>query len=57
MLSPYRFRIVTSDSIGAYTVVPATDQTEALTWLQSRLTRWENALPLHGPSVSIRCFE
>jgi hypothetical protein len=57
MLSPYRFRIVTSDSIGAYTVVPATDQTEALTWLQSRLTRWENALPLHGPSVSIRWFE
>ena len=56
-LTAYRFRITTSDSVGAYTVVPATSQADALASLQGQLTRWETALPLHGPSVSPRWFD
>jgi hypothetical protein len=56
-LTAYRFRIATSDSVGAYTVVPAASQADALASLQGQLTRWETALPLHGPSVSPRWFD
>jgi hypothetical protein len=56
-LSQFRFRIVTTDSVGAYTVSRAASQADALATLQSQLTRWETALPLHGPSVSPRWFD
>ena len=56
-LPSFRFRLVTSDSVGAYTLVPAACQADALATLQGQLTRWETALPLHGPSVSPRWFD
>jgi len=56
-LSQFRFRIVTSDSVGAYTTAHAACQADALASLQGKLTRWETALPLHGPSVSLRWFD
>jgi hypothetical protein len=56
-LSQFRFRIVTSDSVGAYTVSCAASQADALATLRSQLCRWEAALPLHGPSVSPRWFD
>jgi hypothetical protein len=56
-LSAFRFRIVTTDSVGAYTVSHAASQAVALATLQSQLCRWETALPLHGPSVSLRWFD
>ena len=56
-LSQFRFRIVTSDSVGAYTVSRAASQADALATLQSQLCRLETALPLHGPSVSPRWFD
>jgi hypothetical protein len=56
-LTAYRFRIVTTDSVGAYTVSRAASQADALASLQGQLTRWETALPLHGPSVSLRWFD
>jgi hypothetical protein len=46
----YRFRILTSDSVGAYTLVRASSQSEALTALLQQLAPWETAAPLHGPS-------
>jgi hypothetical protein len=52
----FRFRLVTSDSVGAYTVAHAASQAEALADLQRRLAPWETALPLHGPSQSLRWF-
>ena len=56
-LTAYRFRIVTSNSVGAYTTAHAACQADALASLQGQLTRWETALPLHGPSVSLRWFD
>lgn len=56
-LTAYRFRIVTSGSVGAYTVALAASQADALASLQGQLCRWETALPLHGPSVSPRWFD
>jgi hypothetical protein len=56
-LTAYRFRIVTTDSVGAYTVSRAASQADALASLRGQLTRWETALPLHGPSVSPRWFD
>ena len=56
-LTAYRFRIVTTDSVGAYTVSRAASQADALATLHSQLCRWETALPLHGPSVSLRWFD
>ena len=56
-LESFRFRIVTSDSVGAYTTARAASQAEALASLQRQLCRWETALPLHGPSVSPRWFD
>ena len=56
-LSQFRFRIITSASVGAYTVSCAASQADALASLQGQLTRWESALPLHGPSVSPRWFD
>ena len=56
-LSQFRFRIITSDSVGAYTTAHAACQADALASLQGQLTRWETALPLHGPSVSPRWFD
>ena len=56
-LTAYRFRIVTSNSVGAYTTAHAACQAAALAILQGQLARWETALPLHGPSVSIRWFD
>ena len=53
-LSSYRFRLCTKDSIGAYTVVKSSDQATALADLLKQLMPWEHALPLHGPSRSIR---
>jgi hypothetical protein len=56
-LSQFRFRIVTTDSVGAYTTAHAACQADALASLQGQLTRWETALPLQGPSVSPRWFD
>ena len=56
-LPAYRFGIVTSDSVGAYTTAYATSQVEAQATLQGQLQRWQTALPLHGPSVSPRWFD
>jgi hypothetical protein len=56
-LTAYRFRVVTSDSVGAYTTAHAASQADALATLHSQLCRWETALPLHGPSVSPRWFD
>ena len=56
-LTAYRFRIVTTNSVGAYTTAHAACQADALASLQGQLTRWETALPLHGPSVSLRWFD
>jgi hypothetical protein len=56
-LSQFRFRIVTSTSVGAYTTAHAACQADALASLLGQLTRWETALPLHGPSVSPRWFD
>ena len=55
-LSAFRFRILTRDSVGAYTLVRAASQGEALADLQRQLAPWETAAPLHGPSVSPRWF-
>jgi hypothetical protein len=55
-LSAFRFRLVTSNSVGAYTVAHAASQAEALADLKRRLAPWETALPLHGPSQSLRWF-
>ena len=55
-LTSYRFRIVTSDSVGAYTVVHAVSQADALADLKRQLAPWETALPLHGPSQSLYWF-
>ena len=55
-LSAFRFRLVTSDSVGAYTVAHAASQAEALADLTRQLAPWETALPLHGPSQSLRWF-
>lgn len=52
----YRFRLYTSDSIGAYTVMHAACQAEALADLQKQLAPWEKAAPLHGPSKSPQWF-
>jgi hypothetical protein len=43
-LSQFRFRIVTTDSVGAYTTAHAACQADALASLQGQLTRWETAL-------------
>ena len=56
-LSPFRFRILTSDSVGAYTLVRATSQGEALAALTRQLCRWETAAPLHGPSRCPQWFD
>lgn len=56
-LPSFRFRILTRDSVGAYTLVRATSQSEALTALQQQLTPWETAAPLHGPSVCVGWFD
>ena len=56
-LPSFRFRIITSDSVGAYTLVRAACQADALASLQGQLCRWETAFPLHGPSVCPRWFD
>lgn len=53
----YRFRVYTSDSIGAYTVVYAASQDEAVEDLCRQLAPWEQVAPLHGPSKSVRWFD
>ncbi len=53
----YRFRLYTTDSLGAYTVAHAASQTEALTDLQRQLAPWEHVAPLHGPSRSAQWFD
>lgn len=55
-LPTFRFRTYTRDSIGAYTVVRAASQADALADLQQRLAPWEFAAPLHGPSRSLQWF-
>ena len=56
-LPSFRFRILTCDSVGAYTLVRATSQSEALAYLTRQLCPWETAAPLHGPSVCVRWFD
>lgn len=46
----FRFRLLTSDFVGAYTTVKATSQAAALTALRKQLAPWETAVALHGPS-------
>ena len=55
-LTPFRFRLLTKDSIGAYTSVRANSQAEAVADLTKQLAPWEFALPLHGPSRSLQSF-
>lgn len=52
----YRFRLYTSDSIGAYTCVHAASQAEAIADLNEQLAPWEKAAPLHGPSQTPQWF-
>jgi len=54
--TPFRFRLYTAESVGAYTNVHATCQAEALAELQRQLARWESAAPLHGPSQTPQWF-
>lgn len=49
-LPTFRFRTFTRDSVGAYAVVRASSQAEALADLCRQLAPWESAAPLHGPS-------
>ena len=55
-LPTFRFRTYTREAIGAYTVVRAASQAEALADLQRQLAPWEFAAPLHGPSRSLQWF-
>jgi hypothetical protein len=57
MITAYRFRLYTTNSIGAYTVAHAVTQAEALTDLQRQLAPWEKVAPLHGPSRSPQWFD
>lgn len=52
----FRFRLFTSDSVGAYTTVLANSQASALASLKKQLAPWESAAPLHGPSFSLQWF-
>ena len=52
----FRFRLFTSESIGAYTCVQAACQADALAELNRQLARWEFAAPLHGPSQTPQWF-
>lgn len=62
MLPSFRFRILRIDSVtqvaavGAYTLVRASSQTEALTALLQQLPPWETAAPLHGPNTCAQWF-
>ena len=56
-LPSFRFRLLTRDSVGAYTLVRATSQSEALADLTRQLCRWETAAPLHGPSRCPQWFD
>ena len=56
-LPSFRFRTYTRESIGAYTLVRAASQAEALADLQQQLAPWEVAAPLHGPSRSLQWFD
>jgi len=53
----FRFRLFTTESIGAYTCVLAASQAEAAELLQIMLAPWESAAPLHGPSRSAQWFD
>ena len=53
----FRFRLFTTESVGAYTCVHAATQADALAQLQQQLARWESAAPLHGPSRSAQWFD
>ncbi len=53
----FRFRLFTTESVGAYTCVHAATQADALAELQQQLARWEFAAPLHGPSRSAQWFD
>ncbi len=55
-LPTFRFRTYTRESIGAYTLVRAASQAEALADLTRQLAPWENAAPLHGPSQTPQWF-
>ena len=55
-LQSFRFRTYTRESVGAYTVIRASSQAEALADLCRQLAPWESAAPLHGPSRSNRSF-
>jgi hypothetical protein len=52
----YRFRLFTADSIGAYTIVYASTQYEALADLRRQLAPWEQTVPLHGPNRNSDSF-
>jgi hypothetical protein len=56
-LSLFRFRILTRDSVGAYTLVRAASQGEALADITRQLCPWETAAPLHGPSRCPQWFD
>ena len=53
----YRFRLFTTESVGAYTVAHAATQAEALADLRRQLAPWEQVAPLHGPSRSVWWFD
>lgn len=53
----YRFRLYTNESIGAYTVVHAASQADALADLKRQLAPWEKVAPLYGPSRSVQWFD
>jgi hypothetical protein len=56
-LPTFRFRTYTRESIGAYTLIRAASQADALADLQRQLAPWEFAAPLHGPSRSLQWFD
>lgn len=56
-LPTFRFRTYTSESVGAYAVIRAASQADALADLQRQLAPWESAAPLHGPSRCPQWFD
>ena len=56
-MTSFRFRLYTSESVGAYTVVRASSQAEALAALRKQLAPWEQAAPLQGPSRCLQWFD
>lgn len=60
-LNSYRFQLIIRSDVGelstsAYTTLRASSQSQALADLTRKLSPWESAAPLHGPSVCLQWF-